>query len=217
MLCAGILQINSPISYEVGTIFYSKEMRKLRPKVTCPRPKSCRQCSKDPNWDVSDSRDHPLNHSVKFSHSVLSDSLQPHEPQHARPPCPSPIPRVYPNSCPLSRWCHTTISSRCPPLLLLSIVPNIRASSGQNIGVSASASVLLMNTQDWFPLGWTDWISLQSKGLSRVFSNTTVQKHQFFSAQLSVLSPTLTPIHDYWKKHSLDLMDLCWQSNVSAS
>ena len=159
MLCAGILQINSPISYEVGTIFYSKEMRKLRPKVTCPRPKSCRQCSKDPNWDVSDSRDHPLNHSVKFSHSVLSDSLQPHEPQHARPPCPSPIPRVYPNSCPLSRWCHTTISSRCPPLLLLSIVPNIRASSGQNIGVSASASVLLMNIQVWFPLGLTGLIS----------------------------------------------------------
>ena len=113
----------------------------------------------------------------------------------------------------------------CHPLLLLpSIPPSIRvfpmsqffAWGGQSIGVSASASVLLMNTQDWSPLGWTSWISLQSKGLSRVFSNTTVQKHQFFSAQLSVLSPTLTPIHDYWKKHSLDLMDLCWQSNVSA-
>ena len=202
MLCAGILQINSPISYEVGTIFYSKEMRKLRPKVTCPRPKSCRQCSKDPNWDVSDSRDHPLNHSVKFSHSVLSDSLQPHEPQHARPPCPSPIPRVYPNSCPLSRWCHTTISSRCPPLLLLSIVPNIRASSGQNIGVSASASVLLMNTQDWFPLGWTGWI-LQSKGLQKC--SPAPQFKSINSLVLSLLyGPTLTPIHDYWKNHSFD-------------
>ena len=85
---------------------------------------------------------------------------------------------------------------------------------GQSIGVSASASVLPMNTQDWSPSGWTGWISLKSKGLSRVFSSTTVQKHQFFGIQLH--SPTLTSIHDHWKNHSLDLMDLCWQSNVSA-
>ena len=132
--------------------------------------------------------------SVQFSHSVMSDSLRPHGLQHARPSCPSPTPGVYSNSCPLSRWCHPTISSCCSLLLLPSIFPSIRlfqmsqffASGGQSIGVSASASVLPMNIQDWFPLGWTGWISLQSKGLSTVFSNTTVQKHQFFGAQLSL-------------------------------
>ena len=111
--------------------------------------------------------------------------------QHARPPCPSPTPGVYPNPCPLSRWCHPTISSSaipfssCPPSFPASgsfQMCQLFASGGQSIGVSASASVPPMNTQDWSPLGWTAWISLQSKGLSRVFSNTTVQKHQFFSA-----------------------------------
>ena len=135
--------------------------------------------------------------SVQFSRSVMSYSLQPHEPQHTRPPCPSPTPQVYPNSCPLCQWCHPTISSSvvpfssCPQSFPISgsfQMSQLFALGGQNIGVSASTSVLPMNTQDWSPRGWTGWISLQSKGLSRVFSNTTVQKHQFFSAQLSLQS-----------------------------
>ena len=133
--------------------------------------------------------------SVKFSHSVMSNSLQPHEPQHARPPCPLPTPRVYPNSCPLSRWCQATISpsvvpfSSCPQSFPASgsfQMSQLFASGGQSIGVSASTSVLPMNTQTWSPLGWLVGISLQSRGLSRVFSNTTLQKHQFFGAQLSL-------------------------------
>ena len=133
--------------------------------------------------------------SVQFSHSVVSDSLWPHEPQRVRPPCPSPTPGVHPNPCPLSRWCHPTISSSVVPFSsCLQSFPasgsfqmsQLFTSGGQTTGVSASTSVLPMNIQDWSPLGWTDWISLQSKGLSRVFSNTTVQKHQFFSAQLSL-------------------------------
>ena len=132
--------------------------------------------------------------SVQFSRSVVSESLRPHEPQHARPPCPLPTPGIYPNPCPLSQWCHPTISSSVIPFSCPQSFPSsgsfqmsqLFASGGQNIGVSASTSVLPMNTQDWFPLGWTGWISLQSKGFSRVFSNTTVQKHQFFSAQLSL-------------------------------
>ena len=125
--------------------------------------------------------------SVQFSHSVVSESLQPHELQHSRPPCPSPTPGVYPNSCPLSWWCHPTISSSvvpfssCPQSFPASEsfpLSQLFTCGGQSIGVSASASVLPINTQDWFSLGWTGWISLQSKGLSRVFSNTTVQKHQ---------------------------------------
>ena len=140
--------------------------------------------------------------SVLFSRSVMSDSLRPHEPQHARPPCPSPTPRAYPNSCPLSQWCHQTISSSvipfssCPQSFPASgsfQMNQLFASGGQSTGVSASASVLPMNIQDWFPLGWTGWISLQSKGFSRVFSNTTVQKHQFFSAQLSLESNSGKP------------------------
>ena len=132
--------------------------------------------------------------SLHFSRSVLSDFLRPHELQHTRPPCPSPSPGVYSNSCPSSRWCHPAISSSvipfssCPQSLPASgTFPMSQHFSwgGQSIGVSASASVLPKNTQDWSPLGWTGWISLQSKGLSRVFSNTTVQKHQFFGAQLS--------------------------------
>ena len=122
----------------------------------------------------------------QFSRSVVSNSLQPHESQHARPPCPSPTPRVYSNSCPSSRWCHPAISpsvipsSSCPQSLPASgsfAVSQLFAWGGQSTGVSASASVLLMNAQDLSPLGWTGWISLQSKGLSRVFSNTIVQKH----------------------------------------
>ena len=122
-------------------------------------------------------------------------TLRPHEPQHARPPCPSPTPRVYSNSNLLSWWCHPIISSSVVPFSsCLQSFPasgsfpmnQLFAWGGQRIGVSASASVLPMNIQDWFPLGWSGWISLQSKGLSRVFSNTTVQKHQFFSTQLSL-------------------------------
>ena len=133
--------------------------------------------------------------SVQFSCSVMSNCLQPHGLQHARLPCPSPATRAYSNSCPLSQWCHPTISSSVIPFSsclqsfpALGSFPmsSLFASDGQSIGVSASASVLPMNTQDRSPLGWTGWISLQSKGLSRVFSNTKVQQHQFFGAQLSL-------------------------------
>ena len=132
--------------------------------------------------------------SVQFSRSVVSNSLRPHGLQHTQPPCPSPTPEVYSNSCLLSKWCHPTISSSVVPFSSrLQSFPTLGsfqmsqlfASSGQSIGVSASTSVLPTNTQDWSPLGWTGWISLQFKGLSRVFSNTTVQKHQFFSVQRS--------------------------------
>ena len=132
--------------------------------------------------------------SVQFSHSVVSNSLQPHELQHARPPCPSPTPGVHPNPCPSSRWCYPAISSSvasfssCHQSLPASEsfpMSQLFAWGGQSIGVSDLASVLPMNTQDWSPSEWTGWISLRFKGLSRVFSNTTVQKHQFFSAQLS--------------------------------
>ena len=130
--------------------------------------------------------------SVQFSHSVVSDSLRPHESQHARPPCPSPTPGVHPNPCPLSQWCYPTISSSVIPFSSCSQsfpasgsfqMSQLFASGGQSIGVSASTSVLPMNSQDWSPLGWTGWISLQSKGLSRVFSNTTVRsKNTEFSS-----------------------------------
>ena len=135
----------------------------------------------------------PPQSSVQFSCSVVPDSLRPHGLQHARPPCPSPTPGVYSNLCPLSRWCHPTISSSVIPFFsCLQSFPasvsfpmsQLLALGSQSIGASASASVLPINIQDWFPLGWTGWISLQSKELSRVFSNTTVQKHQFFSTQL---------------------------------
>ena len=149
--------------------------------------------------------------SVQFSHSVVSDSLWPHKSQHARPPRPSPTPRVHSNSHPLSRWCHPVISSSvvlfssCPQSLPASEsfpMSQLFAWGGQSTGVSTLASFLPKNTQDWF-IEWTGWISLQSKRLSRIFSKTTVQKHQ-----LSVLSflhsRTLASIHDHWKNHSLD-------------
>ena len=129
--------------------------------------------------------------SVQFSRSVLSNSLRPHESQHARPPCPSPTPEVHSNSCPASHWCHPAISSSvvpcsyCPQSLPASEsfpMSQLFTWGGQSFGVSASASFLPKNTQDWSPLGRTGWISLQLKGLSRVFSNTPLQKHQFFSA-----------------------------------
>ena len=146
-----------------------------------------------PHLNLMNSLGSPFS-SVQFSRSVESDSLRPHESQHARPPCPSPTPRVYSNSCPSSQWCHPVISSSvvpvssCPQCLPASgsfPMSQLFAWGGQSIGVSVSASVLPVSTQDWLHLGWTGWISLQSKGLSRVFSNTTVQDHQFFGAQLS--------------------------------
>jgi len=152
-----------------------------------------------------------LRSSVQFSRSVMSNSLWPHGLQHARPPCSSPTPGAYSNSCPLSQWCHPSISSSVISFSRPQSFPasgsfpitQFFASGGQSIGVSASTSVFPMNAQDWSPLGWTGWISLQSKGLSRVFSNTTVQKHQFFGLSF-LYSSTLTSIHDYWKNYSLD-------------
>ena len=132
--------------------------------------------------------------SVQFSRSVVSDSLRPHESQHARPPCPSPSPGVHSNSFPLSRWCHPAISSSvipfssCPQSLPASesfLMSQLFTWGGQSTGVSALASFLPKKSQGWSPSEWTGWISLQSKGLSRVFSNTTVQKHQFFGTQPS--------------------------------
>ena len=138
--------------------------------------------------------------SVQFSRSVMSDSLRPRESQHARPPCPSSSPRVHSDSRPLSPWCHPAIlSSVIPFSSCLQSFPapgsfqmsQLFTSGGQSIRVSTSTSVLPMNTQDWFPLGWTGWISLQSKGLSRVFSNTTVQNINFLVLSF-LCSPTLT-------------------------
>ena len=141
----------------------------------------------------------------------MTDSLGPHGLQHSRLPCPSLSPGVHSNSCPLSQWCHPTISSSVAPFSFSQSFPasgsfpmsQLFTSGGQSIGASTSASVLPMNIQDWFPLGLAGLISLQSKGLSRVFSNTTVQKHQFFCAELSSQSNS-TSIHDHWKNHSLD-------------
>ena len=132
---------------------------------------------------------------IQFSRSAEFDSLRPHELQHARPPCPSPTARVYTNPCPSSRWCHPTILSSVVPFSSSpqsfpasgsSPMSQLFPSGGQSIRVSTSIPVFPMNTQDWSPLGWTGWISFQSKGLSRVFSNTTVQKQQFFGTQLSL-------------------------------
>ena len=152
----------------------------------------------------------------------MSDSLQPRGLQHVRLPCLSPTPRACSNSRPSSRWYHPSNHLiLCPLLVLPSIFPSIRVFSNElvlrirwptywSFSFSISPSY-----EDWFPLGLTGWISLQSKGLSRVFSNTTVQKHHY-SVLSFLYSPTLTSIYDYWKKHSLDQMDLCWQSDVSA-
>ena len=138
-----------------------------------------------------------MNLLVQFSCSVMSNSLQPHGLEHARLPCPSPTPRACSNSCPSSQWCHPNISSSVIPFSSclqsfptsgLFLMSQFFASGGQSIEVSASGSVLQMNIQYWSPLEWTGWISLQSKGLSRVFSNTTVQKHQFFGTQFSLQS-----------------------------
>ena len=161
--------------------------------------------------------------SVQFSRSVVSNSLWSHEPQHARPPCPSQTPWVYSNSCPSSRWCHPAVSSSiipfssCPQSLPASgsfPMSQLFAWGSQSIGVSALASVFPVNTQDWWSLGWTGWISLQSKELSRVF-NITFQKHQFFGSQLSSQSNSHIHIWPLEKPYPW-LVRLCWQSNVSA-
>ena len=148
----------------------------------------------------------------QFGGSVMSDFLPHHESQHARPPCPSPTPGVHSDSCLSSQWCHPAISSS---VITFSSYPQSLPASesfpmsqlfawgGQSTGISALASFLPKKSQGWSPSQWTGWISLQSKGLSRVFSNTTVQKHQFFSTQL-LHCPTLTSINDHWKNHSLD-------------
>ena len=159
-----------------------------------------------------------------FSHSVVSDSLRRHGLQHIRLPCLPPTPRACSNSCPLSRSCHPVISLSVIPFSCLQTFPAwgsflmswLFPSGGQSIGVSASASVLPMNIQDWFPLGWTSLISLQFQGLSQE-SSSTPQFKSINSLALSFLySPTLTFICDYWENHSFDYMDLCWQSNISA-
>ena len=171
--------------------------------------------------------------SVQFSRSFVSNSLRPHGLQQARLPCPSPTPGACLNTCPSSHWCHPTISSsvvsfssslQSCPASGSSPMSQFFTSGGQSIGTSASASVLPMNSQEWFPLGMTGLISCQSKGLSRVFSTTTVKNHHFFRAQrssppeacqaslsitsswslLKFLCPTLTSIHDYWENHSFD-------------
>ena len=154
----------------------------------------------------------------------MSNSLRPYEPQHARPPCPSITPGVYPNSCASSRWCHPTISSSvvpfssCPQSLPASRsfpMSQLFTRGGQSIGVSASASVLPMNTQDWSPLGWTGWFSLQSRDSQE--SSPTPQFKNINSSALSFLhSPTLTSIHYYWKNHSFHYTDVCRQSDLSA-
>ena len=150
--------------------------------------------------------------SVQFSRSVMSDSLQPHESQHTRPPCPSPTPGVHSDSRPSSPWCHPAISSSvvpfssCPQSLLASEsfpMNQLFAWGGQSTGVSSLASVLPMNTQDWYPLEWTGWIFLQSKGLKSLLqhhsSKASILRHSAFFTV-----PTLTSIHDHWKNHSLD-------------
>ena len=147
----------------------------------------------------------------------MSNSLWPYELQHTRLPCPLLSPWICSSSCLLSQWCHPTVLSCFPLLLLPWIFPSIRSfpmsqlfeSGGQGIGASGEASVLPMNIQGWFPLGLTDWISLLSKGFQRVFSSTTVRKLWFFGTQPSLW------FHDYWKNHSSDYMDLWQESDVS--
>ena len=160
----------------------------------------------------------------KFSHSVIPDCLRPHGLQHAWLPCPSPTPGACSDSCPSRQWCHPAISSSFVPFS--SYPQSLPASEsftmsqlfswdGQSTGVSVLASFLPKNIQGWSPSEWTGWISFQSKVLSTVFYNTTVQKQQFFGSQPSS-SLIITSIHDHWKNHSLDYTDLCWQSNDSA-
>ena len=189
-------------TYNNVTILHT---RQGRPEATLKEPE---KFIRKINWDQISG----VFSSVQFHRSVMSHSLRLHGLQYARPPCPSPTPRAYSYLSPLSRWCHLTISlsvilfSSCLQSFLASgsfQMSQLFASGDKKIGVSASASVLPMNIKGWFPLGWTVWIFLQSKGLSRVFPNTTVPKYQFFGAKVS-LYPTLTSLPDYRKSHSFD-------------
>ena len=163
--------------------------------------------------------------SISSVHSVVSNSLQSHEPQHARPPCPSPTPRVYPNSCPLSWWCHPTTSSSvipfssCPQSFPASgsfPMSHLFTSDDQSIGVSTSASVFLMSVQGWFPLRLTGLIPCCPKD-SQESSPVPQFQGIYFSALHLLYSPSLTIIHDHWEDYSLDYTHLCWKSNISAS
>ena len=180
-------------AWQPTTVFLAGEPHRQR-CLAGYSPWGCKEQLLSYNWATTHNTAQNIHSSVQFSHSVVSDSFWPHESQHTRPPCPSPTPGVYPNSCPSSQWCHPVISSSIVPfssrrqsLPAIGSFPmsQLFTWGGQSIGVSASASVLPMNTQDWSPLEWTGWIPLQSKGFSRVFSNTTVPKHQFFGTQLS--------------------------------
>ena len=162
--------------------------------------------------------------SVQFNRSVTSDSLWTHGPQHARPLCPSPTAGVYSNSCPLNWWCHPTISSSVIPFSCLQSFPasgsfqmsQLFTSCGRSIGVSASALVLPMSIQDWFALGWADWISFQSKGLSRGFSNTTVKKCQFFWCSAFFIVQPSHPYMTYMTGKTIALARWTFVGNVSA-
>ena len=189
------LQRNIQFSSVQSLSHVPHEPQHVRPPCPSPTPglypNSCPLC----RWWHPTNSSSAEEYSVQFSHSVVFDSLQPHESQHAKPPCPSSTAGVYPNSCPSSRWWHPAMScsvvpfSSCPQSLPASgyfPMSQLFTWGGQNIGVSALASVLPKNTQDWSLLGWTGWIFLQSKGLSRVFSNNTVPKHQFFGTHHSL-------------------------------
>ena len=176
--------------------------------------------------DITLLREVCLVSSAQFSCSVMSDSLQPHGPAAHQASLSITNSGIYSDSCPSSQQCHLTISSSVVPFsYCLQSFPasgsfqmsQLFASGGQSIGVSASTSVLPMNIQDWFPLGWTDWISLLSKGLSRVFSNTTVQKHKFFGTQAFFIVQLSRPYMTTGKTIALtQSQNLCWQSNISA-
>ena len=174
--------------------------------------------------DIKASPDKIQGTNTTVVHSVVSDSWRPNGLQHARLPCPSLSPRACSNSCPLSWWCHKTISSSVIPFSsCLQSFPasgsfpmsQLFTSGGQSIGASASSSIFLINIQGWFPLALTGLISLLSKELSRVFSSTTIWKHQFFGAQPSFWSNSQS-VHDYWENPSLDYMDFCRQNDISA-
>ena len=195
------LYLTNYLKIRIPEILIVKELI-LKDQIKINRKKRCFSLSlwidvnsKNVSHSVTFSFLQPHGFSVQFSSSVLSNSLRPHESQHARPPCPSPTPEACSNSRPSIQWCHPTISSSvilfCSclqsfPALESFPVSLFFASDGESIGVSASTSVLPMDIQDWFPLGGTGWMSLQSKGLSRVFSNTIFQRHQFFCTQLSL-------------------------------
>ena len=201
---------NSPTKKIPGLVDFDDEFYQISREQLTPHPHQTPLKKRRENFQINLNK--TAFSSPQCSHLVVSDFLWPHGLQHTRPPCPSPTPGVYSNSCPLSWWCHSTISSAVIPFSsCFQSCPATRfyemsqffASHGQSTGVSALTSVLPVNIQDWFPLGWTDWISLLSKGLSR--SSPMPHFKIINSSVLSFLySPTLTSIHDYWKNHSFD-------------